>query len=329
MEKDEGPPAVATPGSPARYIVLTVTTPVDAAEAVAALFWEARTRGVVWEDGPQANVTLRAYLPMTAVGEGALEAIRGRLAVLPRFGLTASAPALVTAEITDEAWASAWKEHFRPFRVGRRILIVPSWEIPAPGPGDVVIRLDPGMAFGSGLHASTQLCLALLEERLRPGETVADIGTGSGILAIAAARLGAARVVAVDDDPLAVSVAAANAASNGVAGRVRVTAGHLLDPLDRGADLLLANLTADVLEEMAAAVPARLRPGGVIVASGIIAAGLEAVRGAFERAGLVVLETRAQEEWRALVARRPPDPVPTSLRDPVPTSLLDPVPTSL
>ncbi len=313
MEKDEGPLAVAAPGSPVRYIVLTVTAPADAAEAVAALLWEARTGGVIQEDGPGVAVTLRAYLPLAAAREGALETIRTRLAGLPALGLTASAPALHTEEIADDAWASAWKEHFRPFRVGRRILLVPSWETPAPGPGDVVIRLDPGMAFGSGLHASTQLCLALLEERLRPGDRVADVGTGSGILGIAAALLGAGRIVAIDEDPIAVRVATANVASNGVADRVWVTAGDLLEPVADPVDLVLANLTAGVLEAMAGAVPSRLRPGGLIVASGIIDAGLADVSAAFARAGLFVDETRALEEWRALVARRPPDPAPPSV----------------
>lgn len=310
MEKDERPPAIAGPAvasprpSP-RYIVLTITAPVVAAEAVAALLWEIGTGGVVQEDGGGVSVTLRAYLPVADGREGTLKALRSRLAALPRWGLTASPPALHTEEIVADAWASVWKEHFRPFRVGQRILIAPSWETPAPEPDDVVIRLDPGMAFGSGLHPTTQLCLMLLEERLRPSQTVADIGTGSGILAIAAARLGAGRVLAIDDDPLAVSAAAANMVTNGVADRVTVTAGDLLAPVALPVDLLVANLTAGVLAEMAAVVPSQLRAGGLIIASGIIDSGLDGVREAFERAGLIFEEARGQEEWRALVARRP------------------------
>lgn len=309
MEEDEGPPAVAPPGSPARYLALTVTTTGVAAEAVAALLWEAGTGGVVQEDGPAGAVILRAYLPIAAARDGGVEAIRHHLASLPRWGLTANAPALSTEEVADEAWASAWKEHFRPFRVGRRFLIVPSWDTAASEPDDVVIRLDPGMAFGSGLHPSTQLCLALLEERLRPGDVVADIGTGSGILAIAAARVGAGCVQAIDDDPIAVSVAAANVRANAVADRVTVTAGDLLEPVAAPVDLLVANLTAEALTQIAGAIPSRLRAGGLLVASGIIEAGLSGVRDACERSGLRVVELRSLQEWRALVALRPPAPV--------------------
>jgi ribosomal protein L11 methyltransferase len=309
VEKDEGPPAVAGAAvaslqTPARYVVLTVTVPQHAAEAVAALLWEAGTDGVELQDGAEGSMTLRAYLPVPAEKD-ILAGLRRRLAEFPRLGLAPLAPALRTDEIADDAWASGWRRHFRAFRVGRRILIVPSWETPAPEPDDVVIRLDPGMAFGSGLHPSTQLCLMVLEERLRPGDTVADVGTGSGILAIVAARFGAGSVLAVDDDPLALRVAAANVAGNGVADRVTVRMGNLLAPVVSPVDLLVANLTADALAQMAAAVPSRLRPGGLIVASGIIEAGLGGVADAFVRAGLTLEEPRAREEWRALVARRP------------------------
>ncbi|MBI3975810.1 MAG: 50S ribosomal protein L11 methyltransferase [Armatimonadetes bacterium] len=298
MEEDEGSAPVVP-----RYLVLTLTVSPDAVEAAAALLHEAGTGGVIEEDGRGGTVRLRAYLPLAVAPDGVLEALRARLATLPGFGLGEAAPVLTTEEVAEEAWASAWKTHFRPFRVGRRVLIVPAWEEPDGRPGEVVIRLDPGMAFGSGLHASTRLCLVLLEERLRPGGTVADIGTGSGILAIAAAKLGAARVTAVDHDPVAVRVAAANVAQNGVADRVTVTAGHFLDPVVSPVDLVVANLTADILEEMARTIPSRLRPGGAVVASGIVEPAAGRVRDAFERAGLFVAEERAAEEWRALVAR--------------------------
>ncbi len=250
-------------------------------------------------------MTLRAYFAMPAQRDGVAAMLRRRLAEFPRLGLAATPPELRIDEIAADAWESAWKEHFRPFRVGRRILIVPSWETPAPEPDDIVIRLDPGMAFGSGLHPSTQLCLVALEERVRSGAAVADVGTGSGILAIAAARLGAVSVVAIDDDATAVGVAAANVAGNGVADRVTVVEGDLLSPLSSPVDLLLANLTADALAQIAAAVPSRLRPGGLIVASGIIEGALAGVADVFRRAGLRLEAPRAQEEWRALVARRP------------------------
>lgn len=302
MEEDEGP-APVTP--PVRYLAVTVSAPIEAGEAVAALLHGARTGGVVEEDAPEGTVRLRAYLSQDAARRGALDDLRRRLAALPACGLGTAPPALTVEEIAAEDWADAWKAHVRPFRVGRRFHIVPSWETPEGDPASIVIRLDPGMAFGSGLHPSTQLCLILLEDHLRSGQRAADVGTGSGILAIGAAKLGAAHVLAVDIDPVAVGVARRNVAHNEVAGRVAVVEGDLLGPVTTPVDLILANLTADLLEGLAPAIPSRLRSGGVVIASGIAEPRTEGVHQAFARSGLVVIAQAAAEEWRAVVARRP------------------------
>lgn len=302
MEEDEGS-APVTP--PVRYLAVTVSAPIEAGEAVADLLHGARTGGVVEEDAPEGTVRLRAYLSQEAASRGALDDLRRRLAALPGCGLGTAPPALTVEEVAAEDWADAWKAHVRAFRVGRRFHIVPSWEEPEGDPASIVIRLDPGMAFGSGLHPSTQLCLILLEDHLRSGQRAADLGTGSGILAIGAAKLGAAHVLAVDIDPVAVGVARRNVAHNEVAGRVAVVEGDLLGPVATPVDLILANLTADLLEGLAPAIPSRLSSGGVVIASGIAEPRAEGVRQAFACSGLVVIAQAAAEEWRAVVARRP------------------------
>jgi ribosomal protein L11 methyltransferase len=215
-------------------------------------------------------------------------------------------------ELAEANWAEAWKAHFTPLAVGRRLWVVPAWVDPAnlalPAEA-VVIRLDPGMAFGTGLHPTTQLCLAALEARVRPGAAVLDVGTGSGILAIGAALLGAGRVVGLDIDPKAVEIAAANAAQSGVAVELRVgsieAAEGVAAPGAHRFDLVVANLLAGTIIELAEALAARVAPGGALIASGILAEQAGAVGAALAAAGLALADTAVQGDWVALVARRP------------------------
>ena len=164
---------------------------------------------------PPSTVIVKTYLPLDGT---AGEAQRRLEEGLWHLGQIYPIPDPVIRELAEEDWAEAWKQQYHLLRVGRRIVIVPAWEAYAPAPGEVVIRLEPGMAFGTGLHPTTRLCLEALEAHLAPGCTVLDVGTGSGVLAIAAAKLGARSVLALDADPVAVSVARENVALNGVAG---------------------------------------------------------------------------------------------------------------
>ena len=195
-------------------------------------------------------------------------------------------------------WANAWKAFYKPLRVGRRLVVTPPWEHPELAPDDLPLIIDPGMAFGTGSHPTTQLCLTALEEYITPGASVADVGTGSGILAIAAAKLGASPVAASDNDPLAVKIARENAAVNGVS--VTVT-----DALPEGRyAVLVANILADVIIGLGADLTARLWPAGILIVSGIIDTREADVQAALQGLGLAHLETRRQAEWVALVFRR-------------------------
>ena len=195
-------------------------------------------------------------------------------------------------------------------------MIKPTWRTYEAAPSEVVLELDPGLAFGTGLHPTTQLCIAAIEDLLRPGATVLDLGTGTGILAMAAARLGAGRVLAVDNDENAIIAARANIAANGLADAIDLALGSLSD-VNTGSDLVVANILAPVIIAMASSgLAQRVNPGGVLVVSGILEEQTDAVTEALQDGGLHVTERRIQEEWAALVARHPQDTTPAPSAQP-------------
>lgn len=214
-------------------------------------------------------------------------------------------PKVVTGFIQATDWESNWKKYYHVHRVGRRLVVVPAWEAYTAAPGEITVRLDPGPAFGTGTHPSTELCLELLEEEDLAGATVADVGTGSGILAVAAALLGASRILAVDSDPVAVRMAAGNADLNEVRGFIEFYVGDLLAPVTGEVfNLVTANLTAGLLVGLAPLVGDVLKEGGRLIASGIIVGRADEVRAAFAREGLLVLREMARGEWVAFLACR-------------------------
>lgn len=273
-------------------------------EAVGAALLQLSPQGFSDVPGGRAgHRLLRVYLPAGVAGRTALRALRRALSGL------VDRPHIRTRVVSDAGWASSWKLHARPFTVGR-ILIQPSG---APsterhhfgrGPQGIraVVTLDPGMAFGSGDHPSTQLCLLAIDQHLPPDAQMIDLGTGSGILAIAAAWCGARRVLAIDNDPVAVAVARANVRRNGVARRVSVRRHAGLRGVRQRADLIVANLTADILPLVAVDVPRCLVPGGRFVASGFGSVRVAEVRRCVEAAGLRVVATRRLRGWCAVHA---------------------------
>jgi len=287
-----------------KWIEITITTAPPAVEAIANILLECRTGGIVEKHPASGTVVLRGYLPVGPASDVTLAAIKRRVRALPAFHLDIGAGRIDTRSVEDSGWAHAWKMHFKPFAVGNRIWIKPTWDEQPVPPGRLVIELDPGMAFGSGLHPSTQLCLRVLEERLVPGSRVVDVGTGSGILAIAAAKLGAAAVTAFDTDPVAVAVARENVRHNGVGSQVDVEHGALLDRVQERADFITANLTADIHFDLLPAVTGHLAPGGLLAASGIVDTRVLEVRAVAAAEGLVVVEERHDAEWRCLVLTR-------------------------
>ena len=253
--------------------------------------------------------TVRGYLPaLDAAGaERAIAEVTERLGHLQAFGLRPIGD-LEVRPVHEEDWAAAWKQHFPVMRIGRRLVIKPTWRRHRAQPDDVVLALDPGMAFGTGLHPTTRLCLAGIErwsdQGVIAGRTAIDVGCGSGILAIAAAKLGATSVLGVDTDPVAVEATTANAKRNGLARRIPARRASL--PTEGGPwDLVLANLIASLLVMLADELAAALRPGGRMLASGIFIDREPEVRAAFEATGLRIVERTGEGDWVALDVERP------------------------
>lgn len=255
---------------------------------------------------PTRPATVRAYVPARDEAEAARAVADARemLGHLQAFGIRPIGE-LRTRVVHEEDWAEAWKAHFPVLRVGRRLVIRPTWRRHRSEAGDAVVALDPGMAFGTGLHPTTRLCLALVEDladrRVIEGARVLDVGCGSGILAIAAARLGAATVLGVDPDPIAIESTTLNARRNRLARRVRARQGSIPSG-ERPFDVVLANLIASLLVELAPRLRDELVFGGTIVASGIFVDREEDVRRGFEKAGLSVAGRRVEGDWVALEA---------------------------
>ncbi len=299
------------------WLEISLTVGGELAEAVADLFQRHAPGGVALQMEPDASgegpagrrVVVSAYLPIDARLEEKRRSIEEGLWHLSQVR---PLPEPTYREIEDQDWEDAWKVHYRPTPVGRKLLIQPVWlEAEAGAQGRVTILMDPGQAFGTGSHPTTRLCLAALEDILEPGVVVGDLGCGSGILSVAAARLGARRVLAVDLDPLAVEATLRNAQANGVAQRVRVRAGGLQSLLalqeETGAEvqILLANILAKVLLQLLdEGLSHCVAPGGRVVMSGVLEGQAQAVVERAGQAGLELLEVRREEDWCALVFHR-------------------------
>ncbi len=312
-----------------KWLEICVTADDEAAEAVVELFnRHGRGRAVVempvdcfeHELGTAplpAEVLVKTYVPL----DGTTDEVRRRLEEgLWHLRQIYPFPEPAFRELAEEDWAEAWKQNYHLQRVGRRLVIVPAWEEYASAPEEITIRLEPGMAFGTGLHPTTRLCLEALERYVIPNSTLLDVGTGSGVLAIGAAKLGARRVEAVDADPVAVSVAQENVRLNGVTDVVVVAHGSLpggdVVPLnfatdgpvpmlaDGQFDVVVVNIVAPVIVGMAASLAERVRPGGMVIAAGLIEPQEPDVQDAFAHHGLQVVERSQEKDWVGLVAYR-------------------------
>lgn len=281
------------------YIRITVRVSPEAAPGIADVLLAA-THGIE-ERARGAETWLVAYLPAEGDPGRVIERVNERLKALRDAGLRVGRGSVTTRRIRSRRWEELWKAGLDVVRIPPRLVVKPTWRDYTPAPGEVVVVLDPGMAFGTGQHPTTRGCLAALGDRVKPGQLVFDIGAGSGILAIAAAKLGARRVVAVDLDESAARVARRNAVVNRVADTIAVICGDGMRCLRDRADLIVANLTAAQIIELAPDVVARLRPGGAFIASGIAAAQVAAVAEACVAAGLVMRQSLELEDWVTVI----------------------------
>ncbi len=344
-------------GRNTEWAQVNVLTSVEAIEAVSNRLIELGAGGTVLQESENGRIVasddeldqppggtapvrapldpawVTAYFPHDGRLPGRLVELKDFLAALPAFELAPGPGRIQVNFVSEEDWAEAWKAFYHTRKIGRRLVIKPSWEKYQPAVEELVIELDPGMAFGTGTHPSTVLCLEALEDTIHGGEYMIDVGAGTGILAIAAARLGAGLVEAVDADPVAVEAARANVAANHVEKSVAVreekwtgevsstaNAANASDIADMAgvssiasitgtqpADVIVANLIATLIVALAPGFARRLSPGGVLIAAGIVKPRALEVEEALARAGFVLLERREREDWICLRLKKAGD----------------------
>lgn len=301
---------------------LTITVSREAEEAASNILIELGSQGVAIDDsadylgeaGPfgevlpqvkQLNtVAITAYYPETVNLEMIRQEVKERLTQLRDFGLEIGETQLTTQQLAEEDWADNWKKYFEPARITHDLTIVPSWTDYEAGPSEKVIKLDPGMAFGTGTHPTTKMSLFALEQVLRSGEIVLDVGTGSGVLSIASSLLGAKEIFAYDLDDVAVRVAQENIALNAGTENIHVAAGDLLKGVDIEADVIVANILADILVNLTDDAYRLLKDEGYLIMSGIISEKWNLVRESAEVAGFFLETHMIQGEWNACVFKK-------------------------
>lgn len=301
----------------ARWLEVSLRVTAEQAEAVAEVLGRFAPNGVVVEQTVTKNsrgeavrlentCRVSAYLFIDDEFETTRQKLEQSLWYLSRIQ---PLPTPEYRQIEEQDWMAAWKEHYQPVEIGRKLVIVPAW-IAADFPGRIAVRINPGMAFGTGAHPTTQLCLEALEELVKPGVFVIDVGCGSGILSTAALLLGAGQASAVDIDPAAIVATQENAALNQVEGRLVCARGSVAELLEgktgmNQAPLVLANILSGILLKLFdAGLGSLVSPGGLLVLSGILEEHVEEILAAGKKAGFSLVHTYSQQDWRALVMRR-------------------------
>lgn len=310
-----------------KWSEISIHTTHEAVEAISNILHEAGAGGVVIEDPfeltkerettygeiyqlnpddyPEEGVIIKAYLPVNSFLGETVEEIKQAINNLMLYNIDIGRNKITISEVNEEEWATAWKKYYNPVKISERFTIVPTWETYEPVSSDeLIIELDPGMAFGTGTHPTTVMCIQALEKTVKKGDVVVDVGTGSGILSIAAAMLGAKRVHALDLDPVAVESAKLNVKLNKVHDVVTVSQNNLLDRMDEQADVIVANILAEIILRFVDDAYRLLRSDGVFITSGIIRTKKQEVKEGLLRAGFTIEETLTMEDWVAFIAKK-------------------------
>lgn len=311
-----------------KWSELSIHTTNEAIESISNILHEAGASGVVIEDSedltkdredvfgeiysldpedfPAEGVILKAYLPVNSFLGEAVEGIKLAINNLAEFNINVGRNVVTISEVNEEDWATSWKKYYHPVKISKRFTIVPTWETYHPVSSDeLIIELDPGMAFGTGTHPTTVMSLQALEKHVERDNTVIDVGTGSGILAIGAALLEAASVRALDLDEIAVKAAGLNVKLNKVQDRVDVFHGNLLDAIDNPADVVVANILAEIIMSFTDDAFQAVKPGGIYITSGIIAQKKNDVKQALETSGFAIEDIMMMEDWVTIISKKP------------------------
>ncbi|MFJ7826840.1 50S ribosomal protein L11 methyltransferase [Psychrobacillus sp. NPDC096623] len=311
-----------------KWSELSIHTTNEAVEAVSNILHEAGASGVVIEDSdelereredvfgeiyslnpddfPVDGVRVKAYLAETSFLLETVEEIKLAINNLTKFNIDLGHNVVTVQQVDEEDWATAWKKYYHPVKISNRFTIVPTWEdYERVNTDELIIELDPGMAFGTGTHPTTVMCLQALEKTVQPASSVIDVGTGSGVLSIGAAKLGASKIHALDLDEVAVKSAIENIALNKVNDIVQVTHGNLLDNVNEQADIVIANILAEIIMTFTDDAFSIVKEGGFFITSGIIATKKEDVRESLLQAGFEIEEVMMMEDWVTIISKKP------------------------
>ena len=311
-----------------KWCEISIQTSHEAVELIAEIFRDLGASGVVIEDPELVNdyitsgkwdytdipiaketevVVEKAYLPVNGELEGRIQTLRQEIKALESRGVNTAPAVLTTAELQDEDWSDTWKQYFHTEKPGERVVIKPTWEEYASKDDEVVIELDPGAAFGTGTHATTSMCIRQLEKLVKPGMTVFDVGTGSGILSIISAKLGAKNIQAVDYDDSVLKIVEENLEQNNVQDIISVAQSDLMQNVHGKAELVIANIIADIIIRLFDQLDEHLEQGGTLLTSGIIEDRIEDVLAAAEKHGYGVVERLENKGWACITFKRKVD----------------------
>ena len=311
-----------------KWCEISIQTSHEAVELIAEIFRDLGASGVVIEDPELVNdyitsgkwdytdipiaketevVVEKAYLPVNGELEGRIQTLQQEIKALESRGVNTAPAVLTTAELQDEDWSDTWKQYFHTEKPGERVVIKPTWEEYEPQDDEVVIELDPGAAFGTGTHATTSMCIRQLEKLVKPGMTVFDVGTGSGILSIISAKLGAKNIQAVDYDDSVLKIVEENLEQNNVQDIISVAQSDLMQNVHGKAELVIANIIADIIIRLFDQLDEHLEQGGTLLTSGIIEDRIEDVLAAAEAHGYGVVERMENKGWACITFKRKAD----------------------
>ncbi|NKN87777.1 50S ribosomal protein L11 methyltransferase [Clostridioides difficile] len=309
------------------WIEVTIKTTTEAVEPITNILYEQGAGGAVIEDpkdflfqkkneldwdyveeevfkkNEEDDVLIKTYVSEEKNVMEFVEIIKRKVLGLKDFGIDIGEGSVSLDQVNEADWANAWKAYYKPTKVGQRVVVKPTWEDYAMQEGDLIIELDPGMAFGTGTHETTSMCIRELEKYVNKDSKVFDIGCGSGILAIAAAKLGAKEVVAVDLDEVAVKVAKENVLENKVEKSVSVMHGNLTDVIKDKVDVIVANIIADIIKILAKDVQNFMKEDAIFISSGIILDKVEEVKESLIENGFEIVEVQKLGEWSAIVSK--------------------------
>jgi ribosomal protein L11 methyltransferase len=310
-----------------KWSEISIHTTNEAIEPISNILHEAGASGVVIEDPfelvktredqfgeiyqlnpkdyPEEGVIVKAYLPINSFLGETVEEIKNAINNLIIYNIDIGKNAVSVSEVHEEEWATAWKKYYHPVKISKRFTVVPTWEEYTPVNSDeLIIELDPGMAFGTGTHPTTVMSIQALERTVKKGDSVIDVGTGSGVLSIAAAMLGAEKVKALDLDEVAVQSAKLNLKLNKVHTIVNVSQNNLLEGISDKVDVVVANILAEVILRFTETCAKTVKTGGYFIAAGIIQQKKDQVKESIEAVGFEIEETLRMEDWVAFIAKR-------------------------